>query len=137
MVYNSYPYSADSSGLPVLLGALRVDQPDLEDPAEDQLNPPRPCYQATKWSIWIAARHLKLTGFKMSIKDSVKNRNLRLKQFKWRNIWWKTKIWKRKEIWITLREHLPDSHIPEDIIEENGKVKRQIIILTGKANATR
>ena len=24
---------------------------------------------------------------------------------------------------ITIREHLPKSHIPEDIIEENGKVK--------------
>ena len=29
---------------------------------------------------------------------------------------------------IIIREHLPDSHIPEDIIEENGKVKHQIII---------
>ena len=29
---------------------------------------------------------------------------------------------------VIIREHLPDSHIPEDIIEENGKVKWQIII---------
>ena len=43
--FNSFPHSADSSGLPVLLGALRVDQPDLEDPAEDQLDPPWPGHQ--------------------------------------------------------------------------------------------
>ena len=47
--FNSFPHSADSSGLPVLLGALRVDQPDLEDPAEDQLDPPWPGHQETKF----------------------------------------------------------------------------------------
>ena len=46
MVCHCYSYSADCSGLPLLLGALGVDQHELEDSAEDQLDPPRPCYQA-------------------------------------------------------------------------------------------
>ena len=47
--FNSFPHSADSSGLPVLPGTLGVDQLDLEDPAEDQLNPPWPGHQETKF----------------------------------------------------------------------------------------
>ena len=102
MVCHCYSYSADCSGLPLLLGALGVDQHKLEDSAEDQLDPSRPGYQAkndqcelqpdtrrpilpktkTKMGFPPLESNVKLTCFKMLMADSVTYWNSILKQHK-------------------------------------------------------